>query len=128
STIFALRSKRDADRATELAVKATTEADRATASERLTRRYLYSARMNLAHDAWKRGDVPLLLELLDQHRPREGEEDLRSFEWRYLWYKANSQRQTFRLPSSGPHPVAYAASPDGHWLAVGHMELDVLSA
>jgi WD40 repeat protein len=116
STVFAVFAKRQAGRATDLADKATREADRATTSERLTRRYLYSAHMNLAQDAWKAGNVPRLLELLDQHRPTDGEDDVRGFDWRYLWHQANGQRQTIPLDGDG---FGFAVSPDGRWIATG---------
>ena len=79
--------------------------------------------MNLAQDAWKAGNVPRLLELLNQHRPPEGEEDLRGFDWRYLWHQANGQRQTIPLPSPSDfptNPFAFAVSPDGRWIAVAN--------
>jgi WD40 repeat protein len=50
-----------------------------------TRRNLYDVEVSSAFDAWARGGAELARELLDRQRPRPGEEDLRGFEWRYLW-------------------------------------------
>src|SRR5262249_8122079 len=52
-------------------------------NERL-QRTLYAAQMNLAKHAWDVAAVPRVLELLEQHRPKAMEPDLRGFEWRYL--------------------------------------------
>jgi WD40 repeat protein len=127
STVFAFRAKWDANRRAELAAQATREADRATRSERLTRRYLYAAHMSLAQDAWRRGNVPRTLELLHQHRPAAGDEDVRGFEWRYLWHLANRQRGTVSIPEPAEEmPCAYLISPDGRWAAVGTAGAGVL--
>ena len=40
--------------------------------------------MNLAQHAWEAGGIRRVLELLEQHRPKPGESDLRGFEWYYL--------------------------------------------
>jgi WD40 repeat protein len=53
---------------------------RATVSESVTRQNLYTADMNLAHQAWVEGSLQRAEELLRAH----GKEDLRGFEWRYL--------------------------------------------
>jgi WD40 repeat protein/predicted Ser/Thr protein kinase len=58
---------------------------RATLSESQTLRTLYAADMNLAHQAWKDGSLQRAEDLLRAHLPLAGEEDLRGFEWRYLW-------------------------------------------
>ena len=41
--------------------------------------------MNLAHQAWNEGSLQRAQELLRAHLPQAGKEDLRGFEWRYLW-------------------------------------------
>jgi WD40 repeat protein/serine/threonine protein kinase len=58
---------------------------RAERSDTEARRSLYTADLNLAmraHDENNRGRV---LELLARHRPQPGQDDLRGWEWRYLW-------------------------------------------
>ena len=51
----------------------------------MSRRNLYTADMNLAHQAWESGSLQRAQELLRAHLPEAGKEDLRGFEWRYLW-------------------------------------------
>ena len=41
--------------------------------------------MSRAYDAWEKSRVELARQILDQQRPDPGEEDLRGFEWDYLW-------------------------------------------
>lgn len=112
STVFGVRATREADRATK-------EADRATKQERLTRRHLFFAHMNLAHEAWKSGNVLRVLELLDQQRPKADEEDLRSFEWGYLWQQCHRQLKTIVVTTPQRPASAISVSPDGRWIAVG---------
>jgi WD40 repeat protein/tRNA A-37 threonylcarbamoyl transferase component Bud32 len=62
---------------------------RQSAADRLvalreTHRQLYAADMKAAQQAWLMGNGFLLGTLLENHRPKSGEEDLRGFEWRYL--------------------------------------------
>jgi WD40 repeat protein/serine/threonine protein kinase len=45
---------------------------------------LYAAHMNVAQHAWAAGNIQRVQELLEEHRPKAGESDLRSFEWHYL--------------------------------------------
>lgn len=93
---------------------------RATAAEarerRVTEGRLYAADMNLAHQAWTLGNVARAQELLKAHRPQPGREDLRGFEWRYLWTLCQGHTPvTFR-----GHPKlvgALAFSPDGKTMA-----------
>ena len=47
------------------------------------RRILYDSDMNLAQAAWEDARVGRVLELLKQHEPQLGKEDLRGFEWHY---------------------------------------------
>jgi len=58
---------------------------RATVSGTTSRRNLYTADMNLAQQAWNEGSLQRAQKLLRAHLPQAGKEDLRGFEWRYLW-------------------------------------------
>jgi len=60
-------------------------AQEATAQEALARRRFYAAQMNLAMHAWEGGESTRTLELLEGLRPAFPEQDLRAFEWYYLW-------------------------------------------
>ncbi len=51
----------------------------------IVRRNLYTADMKLAHQAWEEGNLQQAQTLLREHLPKARREDLRGFEWRYLW-------------------------------------------
>jgi WD40 repeat protein/serine/threonine protein kinase len=67
---------------------------RADDSIRLARRHLYAAHMANAQRAWETGDTARLIELLDAQLPGPGQEDLRGFEWHYLWRLCHRNRAT----------------------------------
>jgi WD40 repeat protein/serine/threonine protein kinase len=73
---------------------------------------LYTSDMNLAHLAWKEGNLQDAQKLLLAHVPEAGKEDLRGFEWRYLWTLCQDEsRFTFtNLHFAGKrHGLALAA-------------------
>ncbi len=65
--------------------RANDQARKASASEQQSRRLLYVADMNLAQQALNLNNLGKARRLLDRHRPAPGAEDLRGWEWRYLW-------------------------------------------
>jgi WD40 repeat protein/serine/threonine protein kinase len=75
------------------------------------RETLYAAHMNLAQHAWEEGGGARVRELLEQYRPKSGENDLRGFEWHYLNRLSHSELLTIK----GAGFIAY--SPDGKRLA-----------
>ena len=56
---------------------------------------LYASDMNLAQRAFESGNVGLGKTLLESHRPKSGEQDVRGFEWYYLWQLYNGQLASF---------------------------------
>ena len=81
---------------------------------------LYAADLNLANEALKKNNVGRALQLLDRHRPAsDDEEDLRGWEWRYLWGQCQSDAlfQLARLETDSVFSVS--VSSDGNWLATG---------
>jgi WD40 repeat protein len=50
-----------------------------------SRRLLYASDMSLALHAWEAGTLRHAQAALERHLPQAGQEDLRGFEWRYLW-------------------------------------------
>ncbi len=80
-------------------------------------RTLYAAHMNLAHNAWEASGVVRVQELLEQHRPKPGESDLRGFEWHYLYRLCHAEILTLKGHSWYVNSVAF--SPDGKRLASG---------
>src|SRR5439155_17145253 len=100
-----------------LAVTALRQARSAEEGQRALRRHLYVAQMNVAQQAWNDGNVEQAVGLLNAQRPGPGQEDLRGFEWRYLWRLSRQHADLFTF--RGPHGAvrAMAFSPDGKRLA-----------
>jgi eukaryotic-like serine/threonine-protein kinase len=84
--------------------------DREQEQTLLARRQAYTMQVRYAGSVWRDGNVELLGELLNELRPGPGEEDLRGFEWYYLWRLARG-RLTLRGHRQGVTDVAF--SPDG---------------
>jgi WD40 repeat protein/serine/threonine protein kinase len=94
------------------------KAQMAKTQELLARRHFYAAQMNLAMRAWEAGDLGRVLDLLESQRPRSGEDDLRTFEWYYLWRLCQSGRRLALRGHSG-YVNSVAFSPDARTLASG---------
>ncbi len=105
----AQEQKKRADKKTKEAIDS---ARQAREQEQLVRRHLYVAQMSLAQNAWRDAEIARLLDLLNEQRPKPGQEDLRGFEWHYLWRLCHSEERTLK----GANLVA-AYSPDGQRLA-----------
>ncbi|HVW38221.1 MAG TPA: protein kinase, partial [Pirellulales bacterium] len=80
------------------------------------RRVLYQSRLELAHQAWRAGNMQRLAVLLEQTRPGPNEEDLRGFEWRYWWRRSHEYLWRAEGVATGLYGGVF--SPDGRWLAV----------
>jgi hypothetical protein len=87
--------------------------------EQANRRLLYAAHMNLAQQAWENADAGRVEELLESHRPHSGSEDLRGFEWYYLW---RLSLRFFSILRHDSYVYSVAFSPDGKRLAAGSNE------
>jgi WD40 repeat protein/tRNA A-37 threonylcarbamoyl transferase component Bud32 len=86
--------------------------------ELATRRKAYASDLLTTASSLGDGNLRLARELLEGHRPRVGQEDLRGFEWRYLWGQSRGdQRRTILAHSDYVNTLAY--SPDGTLLASG---------
>jgi WD40 repeat protein len=109
----AAQDERDTAQKQRDEVRALNEKLRATQAQ--LRNMLYVAQMNLARHALDEADVPRVLELLDQQRPKPGEPDLRGFEWHYLHRLCHSELLTFKGHTDEVTSVAF--SPDGKRLA-----------
>ena len=99
--------------------RANAQAQRASESEQKSRRSLYAADMNLAQQALKLNNVGKARRLLERHRPRPGEEDLRGWEWRYLWQLTRGSALVTLTNRPNHQGFSLAFSPDGKTLAVG---------
>jgi len=105
------------NKARDEAGNARTAANNEKRIRRETRRQLYVSDMGVAHRAVETANLRRALELLDRYLPRAGEEDLRSFEWYYLWRRCH--RHTSMAADVG---WKIAFSPDGRTLAAGRKD------
>ncbi len=90
---------------------------RAERQELSNHRLLYTAHMNLAMQAWEATDIGRTRELVESHIPKPGEEDMRGFEWRYLWRLCHRDLMTLERHKDQVRSVAF--SPDGKMVASG---------
>jgi WD40 repeat protein len=91
----------------------------ANARQQALRSNLYDTRTNLAQTAWHDAQVGRVLELLEAQRPGPGEEDLRGFDWNYLWRLCHRARlHLYRGDPLNSSVDDAAFSPDGRLLAV----------
>jgi WD40 repeat protein len=74
--------------------------------------------MVAANLALEDGNFGLARTLLAQHQPETNQEDLRGFEWRYLWGKSRGE-QLMTLTGHSNYVNCIAYSPDGSMLASG---------
>ena len=82
------------------------------------RRNLYVADVRLAQQAWESGHVDLMLRLLEEANSRRpGDEDLREFEWHYLWRLGHPETRTLTGHTGVVRAVTF--SPDGRQVASG---------
>ena len=113
--------------------RATASSPTACAVEDRARRRHYAADMQFAHAAWKSDNIQALLALLQAHRPREAQKDIRGFEWYYLWRLGHTERFTLhghRIPADipvpgGQAPLILAFSPDNKTLASSSLDKQV---
>jgi WD40 repeat protein len=75
------------------------------------RRLNYIGDMNRAQHAWEANNLIRTRQLLDQHRPKPGETDLRGFEWHYLNRLFHGDLWTAKAYGGFVASVAY--TPDG---------------
>jgi WD40 repeat protein/tRNA A-37 threonylcarbamoyl transferase component Bud32 len=87
----------------------------------LAEQQLYVADMNVAHQAWQEGDLQRAQTLLRAHLPPAHRQDLRGFEWRYLW-KLCQDESRFQFTNFPDWVSSVVASPDRRLIAAagGH--------
>jgi WD40 repeat protein len=106
-----------------LALFAAAQARRADQQRRLAEMRLYVSDMGLAHQAYLTGDLRRAATLVARHWPAPGEEDIRGFEWRYLWRLCKGDAVGTLRGHSGPFNST-RFSPDGTILAAGSFSYD----
>jgi serine/threonine protein kinase len=70
-----------------------------------------------ASESLRNGKLAEVPEFLNKLRPKKGEEDLRGFEWFYLWQEMWNAGPRWRVGSYGAEAIAF--SPNGKRIAVG---------
>jgi WD40 repeat protein len=91
---------------------------------RLTaRRHQYVADMLVGPAAWETNNLGRLRELLDKYAPRPDQDDLRGFDWFYLWRLAHGDRLTL-AGQTGPVNCV-AVSHNGKLIAAGSVDRSV---
>jgi WD40 repeat protein/tRNA A-37 threonylcarbamoyl transferase component Bud32 len=88
----------------------------AEAESKVRYRKLYFADMHRAADALHDANMGLVLELLQRHKPEPGRDDLRGFEWNYLWQQCQRGATATTLQHNDA-VLRVALSPDGRTLA-----------
>ncbi|HEU0011699.1 MAG TPA: serine/threonine-protein kinase [Verrucomicrobiae bacterium] len=110
----AAQARTDRDRAVRAESDARVQAEAAKEGWSAARRNSYAAEINVALQALAENNLGRARDLLDRQRPNAGEEDLRGFEWRYLWQLCQGDElETFH--DDGAHGAAF--SPDGKLFA-----------
>ena len=113
-----VRLRQEAERAKAAEASLRHEAQR---QELVARRTAYASDMNLVQQALADYDLSRAQALLDRQRPAPGQQDLRGWEWRYLWqFCQNDATATFCRPTNGISSVAF--SRDGKLLALGSVD------
>ncbi len=124
ATLAGKRAEQQAQLAAQEATRATAESTRATSVATAARRYAYAAEINVAHQALAENNLIRAYELLDHQRPKAGEEDLRGFEWRYLWKQCQGD-QVFTWREHDTQVVCVAYSPSGKIIATASLDKSV---
>ena len=100
STIAAYRINRERQRAETATIE--------------LRRKAYAAEIHVAFQTLAENNLERVVQLLDRQLPKPGEEDLRGFEWHYLWSLCQDRSEATFSDAAGPS-IAY--SPDGKVVA-----------
>jgi WD40 repeat protein len=116
---WAWQVKRERQHAYASALSARLHADELRREAEATRRRLYAVEMGRAYDARENAQIELARQILDRQRPRPGEDDLRGFEWGYLWTLCNRE---LTLRGHQGRIVGLEFSPDSRILATGSVD------
>jgi WD40 repeat protein len=109
---------RQAEERREEAQRAKQDVERQRDDARLR---LYVSHMNLAKQAWDDAHIGRMLNLLEGQKPEHtGNQDLRGFEWHYLWRLCHSDLRTLRGHKQPVTCVAF--HPDGQRLASASLD------
>ena len=120
--LIAEQQKQEANKATFLAGKqrqiAVRQQQLAEERGKTNSQFLYVANMNLAQRAFEDGNLVRGQELLNAFLPASDtskSEDLRGFDWYYLWHRNHNEQASLKGHADSVYSVAF--SPDGRTLA-----------
>ncbi len=108
-------ARAEKERANREAAEAKQARDRAREQGRLARLQAYGTGMLLARIAWEKEETARVVDVLESQRPAPGEEDLRGFEWHYLWGGIAPRLSLEQPDAAESHSPVF--SPDGKLLA-----------
>ncbi|HKQ06771.1 MAG TPA: hypothetical protein VJ464_16675 [Blastocatellia bacterium] len=114
AAVFALKQKKVAEQKTN---EVEQQKNEAVEQGRTVRQLLYVSDMNLAQKAFDDKNQAMGYKLLNTYLPAPDEEDLRDFDWYYLWRSHHDESAVLRGHTDPVISVAY--SPDGKLLASG---------
>jgi serine/threonine protein kinase/WD40 repeat protein len=90
--------------------------ERAEVQQRvLAEKLRYAAEMRLCQESFIKGDIRGYHLLLQNHVPKEGQQDHRGFSWYWLWEQGHAEPYKIDLLPSAAYCVTF--SPDEKWLA-----------
>jgi eukaryotic-like serine/threonine-protein kinase len=118
---------RSVEEQTRLRTTEAAQRQRAEGAEQAIRRRAYVADINLIQQALAADHLSRAQDLLNRQRPKAGEIDLRSWEWRYLWQFCQSDALSVLTVQPDAPINSVAVSADGAWLAAGEMAYGGLS-
>jgi WD40 repeat protein len=123
SAVFGWMNLRRARASEQLAQRSQADETRlreqAQAQERAVRRRAYASDMNVAMQAVHDGNRGNALTLINRQRPEAGQEDLRGWEWRYLWEQTRSDATATLYRNANGEIGSVSVSHDGRLLAIG---------
>ena len=123
--LISTQLEKEKDRAVRAEGLANQQRDRAEASEEETRLNLYAADMIAAQKYLRDGNLGATHTLLQAYADSGQKDDIRGWEWRYLWQEAQGDHKTvFRGHHDAVTSVVF--SPDGELLASGGIDQSVI--
>ncbi|MBM3848522.1 MAG: serine/threonine protein kinase, partial [Verrucomicrobia bacterium] len=112
------RAEVNAQRAIEAQANEAKLRRNAEAMELVSRHQSYAADMNLVQQALELNNLGRAKMFLNRYKPQTGQQDLRDWEWRYLWQQCQSDA-LFRLGTLPSVVQSISVSHDGRWVAAG---------
>jgi serine/threonine protein kinase/WD40 repeat protein len=118
STSQAVRAKRAEREQSTLRATESGLRRQAVEHERAARQRAYAADINLVQQALTNDNFGRARAILDRQRPQPGAEDLRHWEWRYLWQFCHGIGDAAAVLSENASSTV-VASQDGRWIVLG---------